>query len=84
MFFKFFGDSGMPAGPPSKSFYCSSFSHPRIWGNIAPIGPQSIVEICHPAILVGVSRGSTAATGHWIVKGILGRHFSRVKQSVTD
>jgi hypothetical protein len=35
-------------------------------------------------INVGVGVGPTAATDHWIVKGILGRHFSWVKQSVTD
>jgi hypothetical protein len=35
-------------------------------------------------INVGVGIGPTAATDHWIVKGILGRHFSWVKQSVTD
>ncbi|HEX4322339.1 MAG TPA: hypothetical protein VHZ52_15615 [Acidobacteriaceae bacterium] len=33
---------------------------------------------------IGVGIGPTAATDHWIVKGILGRHFSWVKQSVTD
>jgi len=35
-------------------------------------------------INMGVGIGPTAATDHWIVKGILGRHFSWVKQSVTD
>jgi hypothetical protein len=35
-------------------------------------------------INVGVGIGPTAATDHWIIKGILGRHFSWVKQSVTD
>jgi len=35
-------------------------------------------------INMGVGIGPTAATDHWIIKGILGRHFSWVKQSVTD
>jgi hypothetical protein len=35
-------------------------------------------------INIGVGIGPTAATDHWIVKGILGRHFSWVKPSVTD
>ena len=35
-------------------------------------------------INVGVGIGPTASTDHWIVKGILGRHFSWIKQSVTD
>jgi len=35
-------------------------------------------------INVGVGIGPTAATDRWIIKGILGRHFSWVKQSVTD
>jgi hypothetical protein len=35
-------------------------------------------------INLGVGIGPTAATDHWIVKGILGRHFSWVKQSATD
>jgi len=35
-------------------------------------------------INVGVGVGATASTDHWIVKGILGRHFSWVKQSPTD
>jgi len=32
----------------------------------------------------GVGVGPTASTDHWIVKGILGRHFSWGKQSQTD
>jgi len=32
----------------------------------------------------GVGIGPTASTDHWIVKGILGRHFSWGKQSQTD
>ena len=35
-------------------------------------------------INIGVGIGPTAATDHWIVKGILGRHFSWVKPSATD
>jgi len=35
-------------------------------------------------INVGVGVGPTASTDHWIVKGILGRHFSWGKQSQTD
>jgi hypothetical protein len=35
-------------------------------------------------INIGVGVGATASTDHWIVKGILGRHFSWVKQSATD
>jgi hypothetical protein len=35
-------------------------------------------------INVGVGIGPTASTDHWIVKGILGRHFSWGKQSATD
>ena len=35
-------------------------------------------------INVGVGIGATAATDHWIVKGILGRHFSWGHQSATD
>src|SRR5580658_2706294 len=35
-------------------------------------------------INLGVGIGPTAATDHLIVKGILGRHFSWTKQSVTD
>jgi len=35
-------------------------------------------------INLGVGMGPTAATDRWIIKGILGRHFSWVKQSVTD
>jgi hypothetical protein len=35
-------------------------------------------------INLGVGIGPTAATDHWIVKGILGRHFSWTKQSQTD
>ena len=35
-------------------------------------------------INLGVGLGPTAATDRWMVKGILGRHFSWVKQSVTD
>ena len=35
-------------------------------------------------INVGVGLGATASTDHWIVKGILGRHFSWVKPSQID
>jgi hypothetical protein len=35
-------------------------------------------------INVGVGIGATAGTDHWIVKGILGRHFSWGHQSATD
>jgi hypothetical protein len=35
-------------------------------------------------INVGVGIGPTAATDHWIVKGILGRHFSWTKQPPTN
>ena len=35
-------------------------------------------------INIGVGVGPTASTDHWIVKGILGRHFSWGKQSQTD
>ena len=35
-------------------------------------------------INLGVGMVPTAATDRWIIKGILGRHFSWVKQSVTD
>lgn len=35
-------------------------------------------------INVGVGVGATASTDHWIVKGILGRHFSWTKQSQVD
>jgi hypothetical protein len=35
-------------------------------------------------INLGVGIGATASTDHWIVKGILGRHFSWAKQSQID
>jgi len=35
-------------------------------------------------INVGVGVGATSVTDHWIVKGILGRHFNWGHQSVTD
>jgi len=35
-------------------------------------------------INIGVGIGATAATDHWIVKGILGRHFSWGKQSAVE
>jgi hypothetical protein len=35
-------------------------------------------------INIGVGVGATASTDHWMVKGILGRHFSWVKQSQVD
>ncbi|HEY9127011.1 MAG TPA: hypothetical protein VIM62_07780 [Acidobacteriaceae bacterium] len=35
-------------------------------------------------INVGVGVGATAATDHWIVKAIVGRHFSWTKQSQVD
>ncbi len=35
-------------------------------------------------INIGVGVGATASTDHWIVKGILGRHFSWGKQSQAD
>jgi hypothetical protein len=35
-------------------------------------------------INMGVGIGPTAATDHWIIKGILGRHFSWGKQSQVD
>jgi hypothetical protein len=35
-------------------------------------------------INIGVGVGPTASTDHWIVKGILGRHFSWKKPSLLD
>jgi hypothetical protein len=35
-------------------------------------------------INIGVGVGPTSATDHWIIKGILGRHFSWSKASVVD
>jgi hypothetical protein len=35
-------------------------------------------------INIGVGVGATASTDHWMVKAILGRHFSWVKQSQVD
>ncbi len=35
-------------------------------------------------INIGVGVGATASTDHWIIKGILGRHFSWVKQSQVE
>ena len=35
-------------------------------------------------INIGVGVGPTASTDHWIIKGILGRHFSWKKPSLLD
>ena len=35
-------------------------------------------------INIGVGVGPTAATDHWIIKGIVGRHFNWKKESPLD